>query len=505
MGSWRSLEIASMTKSVSVSTGALIMVGMRWTDRLIGFISTMILARLLVPEDFGIIAMASIVVGLADVLMDMGVNISLIQNSKATQEDYNAAWTIRLTESVLGALLVFSLAGPAAEYFNDPRVADVTRVLALSLLLTGCENIGVVNFQKKMEFGREFRFFFIKRMTGFVITIGSALLLHSYWAMVIGALSGRAVGVVLSYVLHPMRPRLSLARVKPMLSFSSWNLLRGIAGYLNENLHRFIVGRRESAGVMGAYSLGCDIAALPSTEILAPLSRVLFPLFAKLQDDLTRLKRVFLLALGIQAMVGVPAGVGLALVAKELVLALLGEKWVAAIPFIQVMGMVNILHAIGSSGGYMLLALGRSRVTAVSAWVMILLFVVLVMTAVPDGGALTIAWVRLAVALSGLLVFIYLIKRELADLRVREILGPVWRPGAATLLMALVLLGLPSLDVMPAIAQLLFKVALGASVYTLGVLALWRLAGCPLGAESYLLEKMKLDKAAERLLRRPPR
>ncbi len=481
------------------------MIGMRWTDRLIGLISTMILARLLLPEDFGIIAMASIVVGLADVLLDMGVNITLIQNSNATQEDYNAAWTIRLIESTLGALLVFAVAEPAAEYFRDPRVADVTRALAFSLFLTGCENIGVVNFQKKMEFGLEFRFFFIKRMVGFVITVSAALLLHSYWAMVIGALSARAIGSILSYAAHPMRPRLSLARVKPMLSFSSWNLLRGIGNYVGENLHRFLVGRRENPEVMGAYSLGSDIAALPSTELLAPLSRVLFPLFVKLKHDLTQLKKAFLLALGIQALVGIPAGTGMALVSSELVLALLGEKWIAAIPFVQLMGAINILNAIGLSGGYLLLALGRSQATAISSWLIILLFVALAVLAIPEGGAMAIAQLRFSVAVFGFFVFIYLVKRELPGLRVSEMLAEIWRPCVASALMAVCLIGLPSLSGMPAIAQLLMKVALGALVFAMSLLALWRLAGCPAGAESYLLEKLKLEQMFDRLLRRPPR
>lgn len=494
-----------MTRSVSASTGALIMIGMRWTDRLIGLISTMILARLLLPEDFGIIAMASIVVGLADVLLDMGVNITLIQNSNATQEDYNAAWTIRLIESTLGALLVFAVAQPAAEYFRDPRVADVTRALAFSLFLTGCENIGVVNFQKKMEFGLEFRFFFIKRMVGFVITISAALLLHSYWAMVIGALSARAIGSMLSYAAHPMRPRLSLARVKPMLSFSSWNLLRGIGSYVGENLHRFLVGRRENSEVMGAYSLGNDIAALPSTELLAPLSRVLFPLFVKLKHDLTKLKKAFLLALGIQALVGIPAGTGMALVSRELVLALLGDKWMAAIPFVQLMGAINILNAIGLSGGYLLLALGRSQATAICSWMMILLFVALAVLAIPQGGALAIAQLRFSVAVVGFFIFIYLVKRELPGLRVSEMLAEIWRPCLASALMAVCLIGLPSLSSMPVIAQLLLKVALGAVVFAVGILAQWRLAGCPAGAESYLLEKLKLEQVFDRLLRRPPR
>jgi lipopolysaccharide exporter len=479
------------------------MVGLRWTDRLIGLVSTIILARLLVPEDFGIIAMAALVVGLADVLLDMGVNVTLIQNRNASQDDYNAAWTLRLIQSTLAALLVFAAAEPAAEYFRDPRVTAVTQFLALSLLLTGCENIGVVSFQKNMEFGREFHFFLIKRMTGFLITIGAAWLLQSYWAMVIGTLSGRAMGSVFSYVLHPMRPRLSLVAMKPMLSFSTWNLLRGVGAFLVTKLHRMFVGGRESAAVMGEYSLGCDIASLPSTELLAPLNRVLFPLFVQLKHDLTQLKRAFLLALGIQALVGIPASIGLIVVSHDLVLALLGAKWSAAVPFIQIMGAVNILGAISLSGAYMLLALGRAKITAYAAWMSVLLFTALAVLAIPQGGAMSIAILRLLVSASMFFIFMYLIKRELSTLRMRELLGSIWRPCVAGALMAVLLLELPSLNAMPAIALLLGKVTLGATIYVVCVLALWRLAACPDGAEAYLLKKLKLDHVIRRVLRHP--
>ena len=224
-----------MTRTVSPSRGAVIVVGMRWTDRLVGLASTVILARLLLPEDFGLIAMASIVIGLIDVLLDFGVNVALIHNKQATQEDFDTAWTLRLAQSALAAAIVYVAAEPAAAYFRDPRVVPVIQVLSLALLLSGFENIGTVTFQKRREFGVEFRFFFIRRISAFVITIVAAWLLRSYWALVIGTLSGRAVGVALSYAMHPMRPRISLARIGPLLSFSSWNLLRGIAGYLNEN------------------------------------------------------------------------------------------------------------------------------------------------------------------------------------------------------------------------------------------------------------------------------
>lgn len=111
---------------------------------------------------------------------------------------------------------------------------------------------------------------------------------------------------------------------------------------------------------------------------------------------------------------------------------------------------------------------------------------------------------RLAVAACGFLVFIYLLKRELPGLRVREMLDSIWRPCVGFALMALALLGLHSMGGMPVIAQLLLKMTLGATVFAVGILALWRMAGCPEGAESYLLEKLKLDQVVGRLLHRPP-
>lgn len=467
------------------------MVGMRWTDRLIGLASTMILARLLAPDDFGIIAMASLVIGLIDVLLDMGVNITLVQNKEATQDDFDAAWTLRLIQSALAGALVVGAAQPSAAYFHDPRLASVVQALAVSVLLAGCENIGIVTFQKKMEFGLEFRFFFSRRISGFLITIAAAWYLHSYWALVVGQVAGRLVGVVLSYAVHPMRPRLSWVSMKPMLAFSSWNLLRGISGYLAENLHRLLVGRRESTALMGSYTLASDIAAMPSIELLAPLNRVLFPVLVAVKDDPPQLKRVFLLAIAVQALIGVPAGAGLALVASEAVRALLGERWMAAVPFIQIMGCINIVSALSVSGAYVLLAMGRARITALHSWCQVLMFVVLAQFLIPTGGAMAIAVLRLVVATAGLLSFIYLVGREQPSWRLADVLRGVWRPCAAAALMVLVLWSLPDLAHWPVLLPLLFKSALGTLVYGAAVVALWLIGGRPDGAEAYLLGKAK--------------
>ena len=256
---------------------------MRWTDRLIGLASTLVLARLLLPDDFGIVAMASVVVGLIDTLLDLGVGSALIQNKDAAREEFDTAWTLRLMQAVLAAVSIWLLAPLAAEYFRDTRVLDVIRVMAFAILIGGFENIGIVAFQKNMEFGRDFQFFFFRRIAGFVVTIALAFWLHSYWAMVVGAIVGRIVGVAISYWLHDYRPRFSLVRLKEIWSFSQWILIRNLGDYGVMQVDKFLVGRRTDASTMGSYALADEIASMPSTELLAPLSRVLFPHLSMLQ------------------------------------------------------------------------------------------------------------------------------------------------------------------------------------------------------------------------------
>jgi O-antigen/teichoic acid export membrane protein len=270
----------------SVFRGALLTVSVRWIDRLIGLLSMVILARLLAPEDFGLIAMAMLVLGLVDIFLDLGVNVALIQNSNATQDHYNTAWTLRLIQSALTTALLYILAPFAANYFNDIRIEPVLQYLAFAPLLRGFENIGIVTFQKEMRFGHDFYFTFIKRIIGFVATITSAWFLQSYWALVAGALIGTAGTVLLSYMLHPMRPRISLIKVREILNVSQWMILNAIGSYASGNLHKLVVGRRESAEVMGAYVVANEIAVMPSTELLAPLNRVLFHSFVNVKDNL---------------------------------------------------------------------------------------------------------------------------------------------------------------------------------------------------------------------------
>lgn len=475
----------------SVFHGALLTVAMRWSDRLIGLVSMMVLARLLTPADFGIIAMASVVVGLVDVLLDLGVNIALIHNHKADHEDYDTAWTLRLIQAGLAGVAIFIFAPFAADYYHNPLVTDVLRVMALSVVIAGLENIGVVEFQKHMEFGNDFRFFFYKRVIGFVITLIAAFLLHTYWAMVFGALAGRVAGAVLSYGMHKYRPRLCLTRIRHIWSFSQWVLIRNIGSYLDTRTDKLLVGGRSSAGVTGEYAIADEIAAMPTSELLAPLGRVLFPAFVKKRDDPEAFARSISTAIGVQALVAIPACIGLAMVSHDAVRVLLGEKWLGAIPLIQVLALVNLLVALTHTAGYALLAMGKVKMLAATSWLQAGLFLLTAVAILPQAEANQIALIRLVAVALGSMALIAIVLTQIKALSVWAFFGPMIRPLIAAGLMAVFLNELQAsiADVAP-LGRLLIGIGAGGVIYAVCILVMWVVVGKPEGGEAYLIKNI---------------
>ncbi len=473
----------------SVHEGAIIVVGMRWCDRLIGLVSMVILARLLVPADFGIIVMASLVVGLIDVLLDIGVSTALIHNQKADSEDYNTAWTLRLIQSSLTGLIIFISAPFVANFYDNHLVTDVLRIMALSVIIAGFENIGVVTFQKNMEFGKDFKFFFYKRVTGFAVTLVFAFILHSYWAMVIGSLSGRIAGVILSYFMHSHRPKLTLTRTTEIWSFSKWVLLRNIIVYFDTQIDKFLIGSRSDEKTLGIYSVAQDVSAMPTTELLMPLGRVLFPTFVQKRDDIESFARSLSTAIGVLSLVAMPACIGLVLTAEDAVIILLGINWIETAPLIQIMAISNLIFSLTHSGVYALLAIGKVRFLALLSGLQIAFFLAVVFLFFPQADAAGIATIRVLTVCFGSIFIISIVILQIKAFNIKDYFAPIFRPLSATGCMALVLIQLhPVLSDLTSFIRILIEIPVGAITYITCIISLWLLQGRPEGAETYLIK-----------------
>ncbi|MEM9058056.1 MAG: lipopolysaccharide biosynthesis protein [Pseudomonadota bacterium] len=471
----------------SMISGSAWMIAMRWGLRGIGLVSTVILVRLLAPEDFGLVAMATLFIALLDVFTSFGVDMALIQRADATEEHFNTAWTIRLLQAVLIALLLVLLAPFLADYFNEGRVTALTMFLAIGVLVAGFENIGIVAFRKELEFAREFRFAIYTKFGSFVITIGLALWLRNYWALAWGIVGGKVVSVAVSYLMHPYRPRPSLARFRDLWSFSQWMLLRNIGMYLRKQVDSFLVARFFDTGQMGFYSVAKEVAELPTTDLVWPTARALFPGYAKLAHDPARMGRAYLNALNTIALFAVPIGLGLALVAEPLVLVAFGERWAGISSVLAWLAFSGVFTSVSAGVQMPLIALGRMRRAAALAWVQLVAVVPVVLYAVQRGDLTDVAIAHSAVAAALVPVF-FATLTTLGIVGWGDVLRALWRPLTAGAVMSACVLLIPDGFTAVPLVELLVKSAVGAVTFTVAGFAIWRAAGEPDGGERMVSE-----------------
>lgn len=480
-----------MAKQQKVFKGALLTVAMRWSDRAIGLISMVVLARILVPEDFGIVAMASLIVGFVDVFLDLGVNQALIHNKDADQEDYDTAWSIRLTQALISGVIIILSAPLAAQYFNTPQLVTVLQVMAITLVVGGFENIGIIAFQKEMNFGRDFQFFFIRRFAGFILTLIIAVLYETYWAMVFGSLFGKVVGVVISYIMHSLRPRFAFTRFNQIWSFSKWVLFKNVGAYFDLSMDKVLVGRHLSPSDLGGYTVASEVSALPTTELLAPLGRVLFPAFVDKRQDPKEFAQRVLMAIAVQCLIAIPACIGLMYVATDLVSIVFGEKWLFAAPIIQIMAITNLIGTFAHSCGYALLALGKAKTQAIIIWVQSAVFVLVAVSFLVDPIAQDFAILRMAAVFVGSILIIGIVIKQVSDLKVIDVARNIVRPLLSVAVMFFVMYSLQEFLIdFNEVVRLGVNVSAGVFTYSISILICWLLFKKPPGAEKYIIQNI---------------
>ena len=478
-----------------IARGAAWMVAFKLIDRSLGLISTIVLARLLVPADFGLVAMAMVLIAALQLLIAFSFDVPLIQNPNAGREHFDTAWTFNVMFAALAAGVLCVLAHPAAGFYNDARLEMVVYLLALGFAIQGTANIGPVIFRREMRFDREFKFLLAKRMATVVVTIPLAFWLRNYWALIAGQLLSAVVTVVLSYVVSDYRPRFSLRAKVELFHSSKWLMINNVLQFLNGRASEFLIGRIAGAQSLGFYTIAFEVSTLPTTELVAPINRAAFPGYAKVAADLDQLRSSFLNVIGMIALFALPAGIGIAMVADLMVPAVLGWKWQPVVPVMQVLAVFGVIQALQTNISYIYLATGRLQVIASLGLLQFVLLVACMVPGVMRWGVDGAAW---AFLISTILMIVpnQLLLARYLQLSATAFARHLLRPLAAGLLMAAAVWVLKlSVDLpheTPAyLAMLLACVAAGALTYGVSLYALWTLAGKPAGPEQFAFGKVQ--------------
>ena len=468
-----------------VASNAAWVIGWRLSTRILGFVSTFVLVRLLAPTDFGLIMLATTFTDAVDALSTVGIQDAIVRERAPDRAFYDTAFTMNAIRAVAMGAVIGAAAWPVAAFFSEPKLASVLAALALMTAMGAAENVRVVDFRREMAFQQEFKLFLLPRLAAILSCIAAAAVWHSYWALVVGLMTNRLLQLALGYLLCPYQPRLHLGEWRKIIGFSAWTWLSSLAALVRDRSDNIVIGRMLGVTQIGLFSVGAELAALPTTELVSPLCRVLFPNFTKLRSAGGDLANLYLQTIEITVVITMPAGVGISLIARPLIAFVFGSQWSASAPIVAVLAIAGTLKAISLISGTLFAALGlltaNFRIIVATALVRLALLLLLVQTFGLVGAAIAI--LLSVVVEEGM--FLVAAARELG-FPALELPRRIWRSLAASAVMAVTLsssgLGWSGPVGDPA-AILFVAVPLGIATYLGALAAAWVLAGRPNGAE----------------------
>lgn len=472
----------------------------------LGLFSTLILVRLMAPEDFGIVGLASAVHTALETLTSTAFGLALIRMREPTRAHYDTVFTLTLARGLLLAVILVATAGWQAEFMGDARIRHVMWAIAAGVISMSLESPRLIDLQRSFQFDRLLGYHVTQKVLAIAISLPLAFWLRNYWALVLAMPIGQLLVLPLSYRLAPYRPRLSLAAWRDLFSFSKWLFLGNIAGLVDAQAMVFITGRTQGVASVGLYQVAYQIAALPISEIAAPIRQAVYAGFARVWHDLGALRRQFLDGLAMQALVILPLSVGVALTAHEVTLLFLGERWLALTPLMPLVALFALCDGTAHYTNNVFLALNRQALLVAAAFVAVAVRVAATTYGAVEHGLVGAAWAMLVTSVMNAVVWQAMAGR-LMQLPASDLLRAVWRPCVAAGAMAAVVLALPhdlaaraGFVAWPVVVGLLLKAGIGALAFTGTVIVLWRIGGAP--QDSAEAAVLRLAKGALDRLRR---
>ena len=489
-----------MTLRSGIIRGAFSLGGARVASNLFNAAALLILARLLTPEDFGIVAIAMAILTIVQSSTELSVQNALIQKDRVEIAHIDTTWTISLIRAAIIVAFFVIAAWPLSLVYDRPDMIPVFVVSGVTGALIGLQNPHIWLATKSMRFLPLALVQFAYKGIGVVLAIAMALAIPSYWAIIAGNAVGALGAAALSYLLIPYRPRLTLVHWREIWAFSGWMFFNQLFETLNWRIDQLIIGLVVPKGALGIYAMADNLAVIPTRETIQPIRHALFPGLANLSGDLKRLTRSHLLAQSSIAMLIAPLGIGLALVAEPAVALALGDQWNSAVPFVEICAIYYALGTFSMGLQPVAMALGKTRLLFIRQLVAVCIKLPLIIGGLWLGGLMGAAIGRLASEMITVLIeFLFL--RHLLHLPLSQQLARhsltlfalAVMAGAVTALHAL-----GAIDGMAVWQSLMIEVAAGAFAYATALAAGWWATGKPDGPVSELAKALQKQIAKRR-------
>jgi O-antigen/teichoic acid export membrane protein len=419
-------------------------------------------------------------------LKDIGFGEAIIKSPSITKSDIDTFWTIRFFLSLCIALALALSSSWIASFLKDPRIEEVLFYMAFIPVIDAFNSPASALLLRDLRYGTNFLLKSSDKIVRVIAVIVAAIILRSYWALVIGAVLSSFFGVMISQIARPYVPRVSLSSIKQHGNFAFWSYVRSISNYISRTADEFIVRGTQSTAFFGVYHIARDLSRVLITEIVAPIREAMLPALSKLQHQPSRFGHATANIIGAAAIIAVAVSVGIAMTAKELTLVLLGNQWAAAGPFLSVLAIGVACNALGHVNQSSFIATNRNTLGAKFWLFRAVLYsagcVIAALLYTPEIVATTFTVLSVVVYIAETTTLLRIVQSK------RTFLALVVRPVLGGGLMAVTLTIMPWPTDVPVFWILLLKVGLGAGVYCTALLIFWRLASPKDGPEDALLQ-----------------
>jgi PST family polysaccharide transporter len=325
--------------------------------------STIAVARLLDPADFGVVAMAAPVMAFIWIFQDLGFNQAIVQRDTISDQQINAMFWIALIGSTAATAVMLLLSPAVGLFYGDIRAAHITAAFSANVLLAGTALQHSALLHREMKFGRLAAIDILAALVNFVVTVTAAYYLRNFWALWLGGFAGTTVNVILLWSLNKWRPKLhvSFSNIRNMVEFGANLTTFNLINFLHRNLDNILIARVWGAYQLGLYDQSYKLMMFPLQNISNPLARVMIPALSRLQNDPDRYRRTFLLALRVLLAITIPGIAVAASMSDRILPFLLGSQWADAGPIFFWLSLAALPQMVGNATGWLFISCGRAR------------------------------------------------------------------------------------------------------------------------------------------------
>ena len=328
----------------------------------IQFIVGIVLARILTPREFGLIGMITIFIAVSQSVTDSGFSQALIRKKDCTQTDYSTVFLLNLAVGILFFLLLFFLAPLISRFFNEPQLTAIIQVLGIVLIINALTLIQRTILTKRIDFKLQARISIIASVGSGLIAITMAMMNYGVWSLVALQLSRQALNSLLLWLWNQWKPMLVFSKQSfhELFGFGSKLLMSGLIDTIYRNVYLLVIGKYFSAIELGYYTRADQFRNLPSQNLTGVIQRVTYPVLSDIQDDVPRMKASYQKLIQSTMFITFILMLGMAAVAKPMILTLIGEKWLPSVIYLQMLCFVGMFYPLHALNLNMLNVQGRS-------------------------------------------------------------------------------------------------------------------------------------------------